>query len=133
MGPFSGRICFYVQTSQTLSRGCCIWNSFVFGLLRRDLNVYSYIRLCTCKLKHPLKWFFFWQNLFWCTNLQSLSQGCFMSNIRVEEDLLKFTKFYPFLGPKRSHPLFLSQIWILFANDYFQPNLAEIGQVVLEK
>jgi len=33
MGPFLGRFYFYTHILQTMSQGCCIWNSFTFGLL----------------------------------------------------------------------------------------------------
>jgi len=104
-GPFLGRFYFYAHTLQTMSKGCCIWNSFTFGILvheKKSFTSISYIN--PCKMKHPFLGVgpFLGRIYFYEQTLQTISQRCCMSNIRVfglpvheKKIFLKFTKFYP--------------------------------------
>jgi len=60
-----------MQILQTMSTRCCIWNSFVFGLL-----VLHYTSVC--KMKRPLMGPILIGFYFYAQNLQTMSQGCCM-------------------------------------------------------
>jgi len=67
-----------------MSKECSIWNSFTFGLLvhkKKALNVFPYINLC--KMNSPLVGPFLGGIYFYAQTLQTMSQGCCISNIRV--------------------------------------------------
>jgi len=42
------RFYFYAQNLQTMAKGCCIWNSFAFGLLVHEKKSFK----CTSLYKH---------------------------------------------------------------------------------
>jgi len=45
VGPFLGGFYFYAQTLLIMSKGCCIWNSFSFGLLVHKKKSFKCISL----------------------------------------------------------------------------------------
>jgi len=45
VGPFFGRFYFYAHIVQSMSKGCCIWNSFTFGILVHEKKSFTCISL----------------------------------------------------------------------------------------
>jgi len=45
VGPFLGRFNFYAQSLQHISKGCCVWNSFTFGVLVHEKKSFTCISL----------------------------------------------------------------------------------------
>jgi len=75
---------------------------------RRGLNIFPYTSLC--QMEAPPSGPFVGGFYFYAQNLETMSQGWCMSIVKYqsirnasiwEENLLKFTKFYPLLGPNR--------------------------------
>jgi len=86
------------------------------------LNVFPYISLC--KMKRPLVGPYLGGFYFYVQTLQTMSQGCCMSNIRVfgvpvhEKKISpNFTPFCPLWGPNRCQPLYFCKFQSLFPKD----------------
>jgi len=85
---------------------------------RRALNVFPYIILC--KMKRPLVGPILGGFYFYVRSLQTMSQGCCISNIRVFEmpvhekkiflNSPNFTPFCPYWAPIRFNPLVFANL-----------------------
>jgi len=94
---------------------------------RRGLHVFPYIHLC--KMKCPLVGPFLGRFFFYAQTLQTMSQECCMSNIRVfglpdhEKKIFKnspnFTPFCSLLDPNRCQPLDFCKLESPFPKDAF--------------
>jgi len=88
------------------------------------LNVFSYLSLC--KIRRPLVGSFSGESYFYFPSLQSMSQGCCISNIRVFQTPVhekiffnspNFTRFCPLLGPNKCQPLYFCKLESPFPKD----------------
>jgi len=90
------------------SQRCFLSNLVEIGLVvleSEHLNVFPYISLC--KMKRPLVGPFLGGFYFYVQILQTMSQGCCMSNIRLfgqpvrEKKIHFFGPFLPLMGPQK--------------------------------
>jgi len=116
VGLFLSRFYLHVQSLQTLSQGWCKLNFFVFGILVHWKKTFRCISLLSpvCKMKRPLVRPIFGGFYCYAQTLQTMSQGCCVSNIKSiwtasswEEDFYKIHQILPifaWLDPNRCQP-----------------------------
>jgi len=111
--PFLGRFYFYAQSLQTISKGCCLWNSFTFGLFAHVKKRF------TCISLYKPMWglfgtdFNFMRKLYKPCPMKAvcqISEYMYWTTSSWEEYLLKFTKFYPFGAPIGASPLIFANL-----------------------